>query len=112
MYPPVQQMTPQDLKARLDAGEDLLVVDVRMPYELDIAPAEFAQHIVLNDLPDRLDDIPQDKPVVMLCRSGGRSQQACMFLAAQGWDADKLYNLEGGILAWARDIDPSLPSFY
>ena len=108
----VANISPKDLKAKLDAGEDIIVIDVRNPFELDISQLEFAQHIVLDELPERSTEIPQDKPVVMVCRSGGRSMQACQFLANQGWDADKLLNLDGGILAWAHDVDPSLPTFY
>lgn len=101
-----------ELKKRLDAGEDLLVIDVRMPWELEISSVDFAQHIVLNELPGRTSEIPKDKNIVFICRSGSRSMQACLFLASQGWEADKLFNLEGGILGWARDVDPSLPLTY
>ncbi|MFP4322967.1 MAG: rhodanese-like domain-containing protein [Anaerolineales bacterium] len=112
MNAPVQGISPQELKARLDAGEDIVVIDVRMPYELDITQLDFAEHIVLDELPERMQEVPQDKPVVVVCRSGGRSQQACMFLATRGWEPSNLYNLEGGILRWARDVDPTLPTFY
>jgi adenylyltransferase/sulfurtransferase len=108
----IQNITPLDLKERLDAGEDLLVIDVRQDWELEVSSLDFAEHIMLNDLPARAEEVPQDKTVVMICRTGGRSMKACMFLAGQGWDADNLLNLEGGILGWARDVDPSLPQDY
>jgi len=108
----IQNITPLDLKERLDAGEELVVIDVRNDWELDITQLDFAEHIVLNELPARTDEVPQDKTIVMVCRTGARSMKACMFLAGQGWDADKLLNLDGGILGWARDVDPTLPQNY
>jgi rhodanese-related sulfurtransferase len=109
---PISSITPLELKARLDAGEDIVVIDVRNDFELDISSVDFAKQIVLQELPSRVDEVPDDKPVVFICRSGSRSMQAAMFMMGQGWDADNLINLEGGILAWARDVDPSLPTNY
>ena len=106
----VENITPTELKAKLDAGEDLVVIDVRNQWELDISSVDFANHIVLNELPDRMDEVPEDKPVVLMCRSGGRSMQAANFLAANGYE--NLINLQGGILGWAQDVDPSLPQDY
>ncbi len=106
----METLTASELKARLDAGEDLAVIDVRNAWELEISQLSFAQHVALDELPQRLDDIPQDKPVVLVCRSGGRSFQAGMFLISQGWE--NVINLEGGILGWAKDVDPSLPTNY
>ena len=108
----IQNIVPSDLKERLDAGEDILVIDVRQDWELEITQMDFAEHIALNELPSRMDEVPEDKPVVMVCRTGNRSMKACMFLMGQGWDAENLINLDGGILAWARDVDPSLPQDY
>jgi rhodanese-related sulfurtransferase len=108
----IQSIVPNDLKIRLDAGEDIAVIDVRQDWELEVSSLGFAKQIVLNELPVRADEIPQDKPVVFICRSGNRSMQAAQFFAVQGWPVENLYNLEGGILRWARDVDPSLPTNY
>jgi rhodanese-related sulfurtransferase len=108
----IKSITPTELKARLDDGEDLLVVDVRLDWELQISKLDFATQIVLQDLPLRANEIPKDKPVVFICRSGGRSMQAAEFLAFYGWPEENLMNLEGGILRWARDVDQSLPLNY
>jgi sulfur-carrier protein adenylyltransferase/sulfurtransferase len=108
----IKNISPDDLKAMLDGGEDVLVVDVRMPWEQDISRVDFSTDIVLDELPQRMNEIPKDKTVVFLCRSGARSMRACQYLAGQGWEEEKLLNLEGGILAWARDIDPDLPQSY
>lgn len=109
---PIQNITPTQLKHWLDSNEDVAVVDVRLPEELEITSLDFTCNIVLHELPDRLHEIPRDKKVIFICRSGGRSLQAAFFLANQGWDENKLFNLEGGILAWAREVDSSLPTFY
>ncbi|NJL94387.1 MAG: rhodanese-like domain-containing protein [Anaerolineae bacterium] len=108
----IGSMTPQQLKQYLDAGDPVVVIDVRNPWELEISQMAFARLIVLDELPERMDEIPKDQMVVLVCRSGGRSQMAGDFLATQGWDPQRLFNLEGGILGWARDVDPSLPAFY
>ncbi|MCI0709681.1 MAG: hypothetical protein L0154_05900 [Chloroflexi bacterium] len=108
----IQDITPQELKEKLDNNEDIVVIDVRELWELDITKVDFAEHIVMNTIPQRLDDIPDDKPVVFICRTGSRSTQVALFLMQNGWDPEYLYNLDGGILAWARDIDPSLPTHY
>lgn len=108
-----KSITPTQLKARLDAGDDIVVIDVRNDWELAITKLETAQHIVLHEIPARAAaEIPQDKDVVFMCRSGGRSMQAAFFLEQQGYDGDHLFNLEDGILGWARDVDPSLPQDY
>lgn len=103
-------MTPTELKAHLDAGDTLQVIDVRNEWELEITSVPFAQHIVLDELPQQLDSVATDQPVVLLCRSGGRSMHAALFLESKGWN--NVYNLEGGILGWAREVDPSLPTNY
>lgn len=108
----IKNISPDELKAMLDNGEDVLLVDVRMPWELDISRVDFSTDIVLDELPKRVDEIPKDKTVIFMCRSGARSMKACQYMAGQGWEEDKLLNLEGGILAWAREIDPELPQNY
>lgn len=108
----LKQITPTELKVRLDNGEDILVVDVREDWELKISNLDFAQHIVMSDIPRRSDEIPEDKTIVFVCRSGARSAQVAQFLTMNGWEEDNLINLRGGILAWAREVDPSLPDNY
>lgn len=108
----IRNIPPTELKQRLDAGEDIIVIDVRQDWELEISKLDFAKQIVLIDLPLRSDEIPKDKLVVFVCRSGGRSMQAAEFLAMHGWHEEYLSNLDGGILRWARDVDPNLPIIY
>lgn len=103
-------ITPRQLKARLDAGETLTVIDVREGWELALSRVSFATHIPMNDIPARLADVPHDVPVVIMCKVGGRSAQVAAYLHGQGFD--NVLNLSGGILGWATDCDPSLPTSY
>jgi rhodanese-related sulfurtransferase len=85
----------EELARRLDDGAVLL--DVRQPAEFDEARIDGALLIPLAELPDRIDELPEGKPLVVVCRSGARSARACEFLGEQGFDST---NVAGGILAW------------
>jgi sulfur-carrier protein adenylyltransferase/sulfurtransferase len=96
-------ITPAEVAGRLD---EVVLIDVREPYEWSTGHIESAQHIPLAQVPQRLDDIPRDKEVVMICRSGGRSERARQFLAGQGYT--KVKNLVGGMQRWAREVDGTI----
>ena len=104
----IPQITVQELKQRLDAGEDLMILDVREPYEYQIANIG-GTLIPQSQVPQRLAEIDRNREIVVQCRSGGRSQRVAEFLAAQGYPNVK--NLAGGLLAWADQIDPSLTKY-
>jgi len=104
----IPQMTVKELKQRLDAGEDVFVLDVREPYEYQIANIG-AKLIPQNDVPKRLSEIDRDREIVVQCRSGQRSQRIAEYLAQQGYGNVK--NLAGGILAWADEIDPKMQKY-
>lgn len=108
----INGITPTELKIRLDANEKLLVIDVRLPEELEVSSVDFTTHIPMQEITQHLDEIPKDQPVVFLCRSGVRSMQVAQYLVQNGWEAENLLNLDGGILRWAKDVDPSLPEHY
>lgn len=98
-------MHAEDLKQRLDAHDDIFVLDVREPDEYKAG--NIGGHLIpLNDLPRRLGELNPDRETVVHCRSGVRSAKAAEFLRAQGFRDVK--NLVGGILAWAEKVDPSL----
>lgn len=105
----VREIGPAEFVARREAGEDLLLLDVREPWELEIASVPGIVHIPMNRVPDRLAELDPKREIVVLCRSGGRSLQVARYLEAQGFAA--VANLTGGILAWGRDLDPSLPAY-
>jgi adenylyltransferase/sulfurtransferase len=104
----IPQMTVQELKQRRDSGEDLFVLDVREPYEYQIANIG-GTLIPQNEVPQRLAEIDRNREIVVQCRSGGRSQRIAEFLAQQGYPNVK--NLAGGILAWADAIDPKITKY-
>jgi adenylyltransferase/sulfurtransferase len=107
----VPEITPTELKERLDRGDRVTVVDVREPWEWEIGNlgAHGARLIPLNDLPSRMDELNPEDEIVMQCRSGARSARAAEFLLGQGFD--KVSNLEGGILRWSDEVDPSIPKY-
>jgi len=104
----IPQMTVQELKQRRDTGEDLFVLDVREPYEYQIANIG-GTLIPQNEVPQRLAEIDRNREIVVQCRSGGRSQRIAEFLAQQGYPNVK--NLAGGILAWADAIVPKMTKY-
>jgi sulfur-carrier protein adenylyltransferase/sulfurtransferase len=105
------EITVTELKQKLDAGEDVYLLDVREPFEWDIANlGEYGATLLpLGDVPDRVDEIDRDRDLVVYCRSGSRSAGAVRFLRAQGFE--RVSNLKGGVKAWSEEIDPSMPSY-
>ncbi len=108
--PVIAQITPMELKQRLDDGENILVVDVREDWELAITRLDFARQIRMVEILRHLDKIPKDRPVVIMCRSGSRSIRTIEMLQFKGYK--NLLNLEGGILNWAREVDQTMVTFY
>jgi sulfur-carrier protein adenylyltransferase/sulfurtransferase len=101
-------MQVEELKRRLDAGEDLFVLDVREPHEYQIC--NIGGHLIpLNDLPKRINELDSSREIVAHCKLGGRSAKAVQFLREAGFK--KVHNLAGGIIAWADRIDPKLPKY-
>ena len=104
----IPQITPAELKRRLDAGETLCVLDVREPHEY--ARAHIGGTLIpLNDLPQRLHELDRSQEIVVHCKMGGRSQKAAEFLAQAGFT--RLQNLAGGIQAWSETVDPTVPKY-
>lgn len=105
----VKEITVQQLKAMKDNGEDFQLIDVREGYEYEIVNIG-GELMPLGEIMNHVEDIATDKKVVIHCRSGARSASACMALQ-QHFGLDNLYNLKGGVLAYATEIDPSLPKY-
>lgn len=106
---PMKSVNVKQLKLMLDAGEDIQVIDVREPYEYDIVNIG-ATLMPMSQIGNYVDEILKDKPVIVHCRSGKRSGDIIQWLESE-YGYDNLYNLEGGILAWADEIDSSLPKY-
>jgi adenylyltransferase/sulfurtransferase len=104
----IEQLSVKELKRRIDAGEDAYIIDVREPYEYQIAQIG-GKLIPQNDVPSRLAEIDRDREVIVQCRSGARSQRIAEFLKQAGYP--RVVNLAGGILAWSEEIDPSVQKY-
>jgi molybdopterin/thiamine biosynthesis adenylyltransferase/rhodanese-related sulfurtransferase len=98
----------EELKRRLDKGDDIFVLDVREPHEYQIC--NIGGHLIpLGDLPKRVSELDSSREIVAHCRSGARSAKAVEFLRQAGFK--KVHNLAGGILAWADRVDPKMPKY-
>jgi rhodanese-related sulfurtransferase len=105
----VNEISPAELKARRDAGTGPLVIDVREASELAVASIPDVLHIPMGEIPGRLAELDANRETVVMCRSGGRSMQVAQFLARNGFQS--VANLTGGILAWSRDVDPTVRTY-
>ncbi|MGD9093258.1 MAG: molybdopterin-synthase adenylyltransferase MoeB [Anaerolineales bacterium] len=102
-------ISASDLAERLNQGNHIHLIDVREPHELEISHLENADLIPLGHLASRLSELDSAEEIVLFCKSGTRSTRALELLASAGFR--KMKNLKGGINAWAREIDPSLPVY-
>jgi adenylyltransferase/sulfurtransferase len=105
----MKEVTVQELKAMKDSGEDFQLIDVREPHEYDICNLE-GTLIPQGEIPGNVGQISRDKKVVIHCRSGARSGNMVQWLE-NNHKFTNLYNLKGGILAWAREVDPEMPTY-
>jgi adenylyltransferase/sulfurtransferase len=107
----VPEITPTELKARIDAGDVPVLVDVREYYEADIAdlPELEQVRIPTAELAARFEEIDRDAELVIYCRSGRRSAWATQVLLGRGYE--RVLNLKGGLLGWRDEVDPDLPKY-
>jgi adenylyltransferase/sulfurtransferase len=103
------EITPLELKAAMDRGDKLVIVDVREPQEYQIARIAGSVLIPLGEIPQRYAEIDKNQLVVCQCRSGVRSAKAAAFLRGVGFD--RVLNLTGGILRWSDEVDPTQPKY-
>ncbi len=105
----VKEITVQELKKMRDEGIAHQLIDVREEHEADIASID-GELIPMGEVMDRIDEIKKDVPVIVHCRSGARSRAIVEALQVNFQRAN-LFNLKGGILAWANEIDPNVPTY-
>lgn len=105
----VESLTPAELRDRLAAGEELVLLDVRQPEELEVCRLEGARAIPLAELPRRVDELDPERATVCICHHGVRSAQAAALLAQAGFG--RLFNLSGGVDRWAAEVDPSMARY-
>jgi rhodanese-related sulfurtransferase len=104
----IPQLTVKELKRRIDAGEEIFILDVREPWEYKIAQIG-GTLIPQNEVPRRLSEIDRNREVIVHCHSGVRSQRVAEFLKQSGYS--RVANLAGGIAAWSDQIDSSVPKY-
>ena len=107
----VPELTPLELKERLDRGDPIVLVDVREPYEHAIAdlPEVGQKRIPMREIASRANELDPHAELVLYCRSGARSGRVVAHLMARGFD--RVWNLKGGVLQWREDVDPSLQAY-
>lgn len=106
----MEEITPAELKQRLDKGDDIQIVDVREDNEVAIGRIPNSIHIPLGQILSRMNEIAPNRETVVHCKMGGRSARAIDALQRSGFQG-KLVNLKGGILRWSDEVDPSVPKY-
>jgi adenylyltransferase/sulfurtransferase len=106
----MEEITATELKARLDRGDDLQIIDVREPNEYEAARLEGSKLIPLAQVVNRRDEIDESRETVVHCKLGGRSAKAIEALQRAGFKG-RLLNLKGGITAWSNDVDPNVKKY-
>jgi rhodanese-related sulfurtransferase len=106
----VEELSPAEVAARLKSDPTAVVLlDVREPYERELAHIEPSLFIPMREVPERLEEIPKDREVVVYCHGGARSAMIAGFLEGKGYQ--RVVNLHGGIDAWSRTVDPKVPRY-
>lgn len=105
----VRQLTARDVHQRLKDGGELVILDVREPGEISTASLPGTLNIPMREILARVEELPKDKEMVVMCHHGMRSMQVAGYLAQHGFD--KIYNLSGGIDAWSKEVDPAVPIY-
>ena len=105
----MKEISVEDLARWRHEGKTFVLLDVREPYEVAAASLPQSVTIPMRDVPSRLDELPQDTPIAVLCHHGGRSERVAQFLSARGFS--DVANVDGGIDAYAKRVDPSIPRY-
>ena len=106
----IEEISATDLKSRLDAGDDIQLIDVRQPEEWAFAKIEGAKLIPLGEIMNRRSEIDENRETVIHCKAGMRSARAVQALQQAGFKGS-LKNLKGGITAWSNEVDPKVPKY-
>ena len=106
----IQEISATDLKSRMDAGDDIQLIDVRQPEEWAFAKIEGAKLIPLGELLNRMGELDESRETVLQCKTGIRSARGVEALQRAGFKGD-LKNLKGGITAWSNEVDPKVPKY-
>jgi len=104
----IPEITPTEFVARRGRGENLTLLDVREAWELGVASVPDVVHIPMGEIAARIGELDASKETVVLCRSGRRSLEVAKYLEQHGF---RVANLAGGILAWSREVDATIPTY-
>lgn len=108
----VPELTPEQFRRRwpdAPGSDDVVLVDVREPNEVEVAALPGALHIPMREIPQRLDELDRQEDLVVMCHGGARSRQVAGYLLATGFE--RVFSLIGGIDAWSQQIDPRVPRY-
>jgi rhodanese-related sulfurtransferase len=106
----IKELSPREFLDRRRGGAEMTLLDVREDWETALAPVPtLTVHIPMGEISDRVGELDPKRETVVICRSGGRSAQVAQYLERQGFSS--VSNLAGGILAWSRDLDPTIPQY-
>jgi rhodanese-related sulfurtransferase len=105
----MHQTTARDLHARIQGDDRPLLLDVREPWEFAICRIDGAELMPMSQIVRRLGELDPKRETVVVCHHGIRSQQVALYLEHQGFE--RIINLQGGVAAWARDVDPGMPTY-
>ena len=105
----IPEITPTELDSKLKQKDELILLDVRTLNEVIMSKIDGSIHIPMNEIPERLGELNKNKEIIVQCKSGKRSAKVCEFLIKNEFKNVK--NLDGGILAWSREIDPTIIVF-
>lgn len=104
-----EELSPTDLRERRESGEAWILLDVREPWEIELAHIDGTLNIPMAQVPGRLDELDREQPIAVLCHSGGRSSRVAALLVQTGFS--RVANVTGGIDAWAVEVDQSIPRY-
>jgi rhodanese-related sulfurtransferase len=105
----IREISVQELKTRLDRGEQLQILDVREAWEVQLASIPGVVHVPMNEVPGRLDEFSPEAQTIVMCHAGGRSMRVAQYLASRGFA--NVANLAGGISAWSQWVDATVPQY-
>ena len=103
------EITPQEVRQRQERNEELILLDVREPWERDVASVSNSRHIPMGDIPSRVQELDPEQHIVVYCHHGVRSLSVTDWLRKQGFDA--VQSMAGGIERWSVEIDPGVPRY-
>jgi len=104
-----REISLSELRDAIQRGDNLFLLDVREPHELAISRLPNVVEIPLGQVPDRVDEIPRDADIIVICRTGGRSGRVTEYLHSVGYE--RVRNMVGGMNGWATEIDSSMPTY-